>query len=175
MVVFIVNLPLPRLLSTYMASAFWDTALSPGFWCTRFSLCSDSVSPVPWQFCTKSLWPLKSNSEDSLPFADPQAGKSVMGPWTFLTVFFSLWVVLVVLWWGQCTWYLLQEDLQHMPHDCVCFSQSPAPVAGHCWPVPLQETLKCRVLASVSCGASWSCAQGLFDPSELFWWVWGLF
>ena len=24
----------------------------------------------------------------------------------------------------------------------VCWSQSPCPLAGHCWPVPLQETLK---------------------------------
>ena len=51
--------------------------------------------------------------------------------------------------------------------------RAPAPVAGHCWLVNPQETLRhssgglCRV--SVSC-----CAQDMFEPSEHLWQAWGL-
>ena len=42
--------------------------------------------------------------------------------------------------------------------------RAPAPAAGHCWPVPPQETLKHSSL-SVSVGVSGSSwAQGLFGP-----------
>ena len=52
--------------------------------------------------------------------------------------------------------------------------RAPAPAAGHCWPVPLQETLK-HSSGSVSVGVSgcW-CTRGLFEPSEHLWWVRGL-
>ena len=50
----------------------------------------------------------------------------------------------------------------------------PAPAAGHCWPVPLQKTLK-HSSGSVCVGVSGSWyAQGLFEPSEHLWWLWGL-
>ena len=49
--------------------------------------------------------------------------------------------------------------------------RAPAPAAGHCWPVPPQETLK-HSSGSVSEG-SW-CAQVLSEPSERLWQVWGL-
>ena len=49
-----------------------------------------------------------------------------------------------------------------------------APLADHCWPIPPQETLKDSSI-SVSGGVSGSwCAQGMFEPSEHPWWVWGL-
>ena len=48
--------------------------------------------------------------------------------------------------------------------------RAPAPAAGHCWPVPLQETLK---HSSGSVSGSW-CAHGLFEPSKHLWQVWGL-
>ena len=52
--------------------------------------------------------------------------------------------------------------------------RAPAPAAGHCWPIPLQETLK-HSSGSVCVGVSGSWyAQGLFEPSEHLWWLWGL-
>ena len=48
--------------------------------------------------------------------------------------------------------------------------RNPIPVAVHCWPVPPQETLK---HSSVSDSGSWY-VQGLFEPSECCWRVWGL-
>ena len=48
-----------------------------------------------------------------------------------------------------------------------------APVAGHCRPVPLQETLKHFWLSLCGVSGSW-CTQGLFEPSEHLWWVRGL-
>lgn len=45
----------------------------------------------------------------------------------------------------------------------VCCSQSPCPQAGHCWPVPQQETLKLNGRSSsVSCGVSGSCCAQCF-------------
>ena len=52
-------------------------------------------------------------------------------------------------------------------------SRAPAPVAGHCWSVPPQETLKPRS-GSVSAGSLGPGAQGLFEPPKCLWWVWGL-
>ena len=53
--------------------------------------------------------------------------------------------------------------------------RAPAPVAGHCWPIPLQETLR-HSSVSVSVGSLWDlwCAQGLCEPFEHPWQVWGL-
>ena len=46
--------------------------------------------------------------------------------------------------------------------------RAPALAAGHCWPLPPQETLKQFWLSL--CGIS----GGLFEPSKCFWWGWGL-
>ena len=43
--------------------------------------------------------------------------------------------------------------------------RAPAPAAGHCWPVPSQETLQHTRLSLRVVSLSW-CAQGLFEPSE---------
>ena len=46
--------------------------------------------------------------------------------------------------------------------------RTPAPAAGHCWPVPPQDWLSfCGVFGS------W-CTQGLFEPSKCLWWEWSL-
>ena len=50
--------------------------------------------------------------------------------------------------------------------------RAPAPVAGHCWPVPPLETLKGRS-ASVSVGSP-GAQKLLSEPSKHLWWVWGL-
>ena len=52
-------------------------------------------------------------------------------------------------------------------------SRAPVPAAGHCWPVPPQETLKHSSLSLCGVSGSW-CTQGLFEPSEHLWQVWGL-
>ena len=53
--------------------------------------------------------------------------------------------------------------------------RAPASAAGHCWPIPLQETLR-HSSVSVSVGSLWDlcCAQCLFEPFEHPWRVWGL-
>ena len=53
----------------------------------------------------------------------------------------SVFPVLCKFWqfYGGVNGNLLQEGLCHTQ---VCCTQSPAPAAGHCWPIPLQETLK---------------------------------
>ena len=53
--------------------------------------------------------------------------------------------------------------------------RAPAPVAGHCRPMPLQETLKHSkaTSGSVSVG-SLGAQEVLFEPSECLWRVWGL-
>ena len=48
-----------------------------------------------------------------------------------------------------------------------------APAAGHCRPVPLQETLKHFWLSLCGVSGSW-CTQGLSEPSEHLWRVRGL-
>ena len=66
---------------------------------------------------------------------------------------------------------LLQEGLCHTQ---VCCTQSPFPCSG-----PLltrtssgdAQTQFCLSLCGVS--GSW-CTQGMFEPSECLWWVWGL-
>ena len=49
-----------------------------------------------------------------------------------------------------------------------------APVIGHCWTVPLQETLKHSSGSVCGVTGSW-CTQDLFEPSERLWQVRGLF
>ena len=54
--------------------------------------------------------------------------------------------------------------------------RAPAPVAGHCSSLPPQETLNTQRqvwLSLCEVSGSW-CTQNLFEPSECFWWLWGL-
>ena len=58
---------------------------------------------------------------------------------------------------------------------------APVPMVSHCWPTPLQETLRAhrQVWLSLLCG-SLLLSQGpgahtvLFVPFKSLWWVWGL-
>ena len=52
-------------------------------------------------------------------------------------------------------------------------TRDPESAAVHCLVVPSQETLK-HGFGSVSVGSLGLSAQGLFEPSEHLWWVWGL-
>ena len=51
--------------------------------------------------------------------------------------------------------------------------RAPDPMAVHCWPVCPQETHK-HSSVSVSVGSLGPGAQGLFEPSEQLWRLWGL-
>ena len=77
--------------------------------------------------------------------------------------------VLCKFWWlyGGVNGNLLHEGLCHTQ---VCI-QSPCPAAGHCWPIPPQETLKSRS-GSVSVGSP-GVDKFLFEPSKPLWLVWG--
>ena len=50
-----------------------------------------------------------------------------------------------------------------------------APVTGHCWPIPPQETLKhSKAGLTQSLWRLLVCTTVLFEPSEHLWWVWVL-
>ena len=111
--------------------------LSPGPWCAQGSVCAlqESVSPMLWKFC-KNPTGLQSQIpwDFSVPLPDPQAGKSVVGPRTFLTVrkFFSYNCSAV---FGSSAWCLyggVNGDLQDSLCDQVAAPRAPAPAAGHC-------------------------------------------
>ena len=51
--------------------------------------------------------------------------------------------------------------------------RAPAPAAVHCWPIPLQETLKHSSVSVSVVSGSWF-TQGLFEPSEHLWQECGL-
>ena len=81
--------------------------------------------------------------------------------------------VLCKFWWlcGGVNGDLLQEGLCHTQ---VCCTQSPCPCG--------RALLACTSAGDAQtqfwlspCGVSESwCTQGLFEPSECLWWVWGL-
>lgn len=63
--------------------------LFPWSWCTQSFVCAlkESVSPVLCKLCKQIPWPPKSDSLGVLsPLPDPQVGKSVASPRTFLPV-----------------------------------------------------------------------------------------
>ena len=110
----------------------------------------------------------------SVPLADPQFGKSVVGPRTFTTV-------LELLWYNYSPVCGLSAQRlsggAHTLHSPGLLSQSPCPLTVHCWPVPPQETLKESKagLAQSLVGFLVSGAQKVFfEPSEHLWRVWGL-
>ena len=83
----------------------------------------------------------------------------------------NLILVLTIWLYGGVNCDLLQESLCHTQVYCT---QSPCPCSS-----PLlthtstgdTQTQLCLNLCGVS--VSW-CAQGLFEPAECLWWVWGL-
>ena len=114
---------------------------------------------------SKVKFPGGSLSLCRIPSGDPQIPRagSVVSPRSFLTVweflwcnyFCSLWVISpAALWWGQ--WQFPPWGL--MPHDGwprSAASSALVPVAGHCWPMTLQEILKHSKICLLSlCGAS---------------------
>ena len=56
-------------------------------------------------------------------------------------------------------------------------TRAPAPTAGHCWPVPPQETLKyTKASLAQSLWGLWILVHTrfCFEPSDYLWQVWGL-
>ena len=70
--------------------------------------------------------------------------------------------------WRIIGWVKGDHPQEGLWHTQVWNTQRPA----HCWPVPLQETLKGRSV-SVSVGSP-GVHKALFEPSESLWWVWDL-
>ena len=82
-------------------------------------------------------------------------------------------LVLCKFWWlyGGVNGDLLQEGLCHMQFYCT---QSPSPCSSPQLTHTSSGDTQTQFCLSL-CGASGSwCAQGLFEPSECLWWVWGL-
>ena len=75
----------------------------------------------------------------------------------------------MALWWVNGD--LLQEGLCHTQVYCT---QSPSPCSSPLITCTSTGDTQTRFWLSL-CGVfqSW-CEQGLFEPSELLWWVWGL-
>ena len=118
--------------------------------CTRFCCAlQESVSPVLWSFCNqiplafkvKFLWGF------SVPLLDPQVGKSVVG----LRIFTTVWELLQYNCSPVCGlsagWLyggakpLPRGLLAHTVPPRSAAARAPVPTAGHCWPMPPQETV----------------------------------
>ena len=125
--------------------------LFSGSWCTQGCLCPPSLSPQ-YKFCNQIHWPPKSNSLGAflVPLPDPQDGKSVVGPRTFLTVWEFIWYNCSAvcgssaqrLFGGANSTFLQEGLMSHAAWPRSVAARAPVPAAGHCWPVPPQETLK---------------------------------
>ena len=121
--------------------------------CTRFCLCPPRVCfPSPVQVLSSNPTGLQSQipQGSSVSLMNPQVGKSVVGPRTFLTVWEFLWyncsaVCGLSAWWlcgGANSTFLQDSLMSHAAWPGSAAARAPVPVAGHCWPVPPQETLK---------------------------------
>ena len=109
---------------------------------------------------------------------DPQVGKSVVGPRTFLTVQEFFWYNSAICrssaWqlYGGVNGDLLQEGLCHAQNCCI---QSPCACGRPLLTLTSSgdtQTLQGRS-DLVSVGSS-GVHKVLFEPSECLWWVWGL-
>ena len=163
----------------------------PGSWYAQgFVVPSKSLFS---QFCTssviKSCWPSKSDSLRILSlFAGSHVGKSFVKPRTFSTVWELLWYNFSPVCGlptrrlcGGANGSLIQEDLCLTP--CLPGLLQPEPLfcAGHCWPMPLQETLKHSKAGLIQSlmGSLLLCLgpgahKVLFVPSKHLWQVWSL-
>ena len=162
--------------------------LSPGSWCVQgfaFDL-QESVSPVLWIFrnqipvASKVRFPWGSqplcrilrlrNQLRALELL--QQCEYLFG---ILGILWYIWVVYsLALWWGW--WWPPPKGL--MPHAAPPMStvaRAPVSTVDHCWPLPLQETLKhsktglAQSLVEVNAPfpGSW-CAQGFcFHPPSV--------
>ena len=142
--------------------------------CTLFvqtNMYSKSVSPVLWKFWNKISLASKENSLGVVsPFADPQVGKYVVGPRTFLTVWEFLWFNCPADWgssaqrlYGGANGDLLQEGLCHTLHDPGLLQPEPLSprqaTADPCLCRRHSDTQRQAWLSLCGVSGSW-CAQG---------------
>ena len=73
---------------------------------------------------------------------------------------------------SSMVWLMLTSSKRAYAIPRSAAPRAPAPAAVHCWPVPPQETLR-HSSGSVSVGFP-GAQNGLFEPSEHLWWLWGL-
>ena len=76
-------------------SLVWSLLFFPGSWSAQVFVCAlhESLSPVLWKFChqTPLAFKVRIPWGFSIPLLNPQVGKSVVGPRTFITVQELLW------------------------------------------------------------------------------------
>ena len=140
------------------------------------SCVSSVINPTGLQ--SQILW------EFSVPLLDPQVGRCVMGPRTFLTVWEFLWyncsaVCGLSAWWlyGGANGDFLQEGLCHTLCGLGLLQQEPLPLwqatADLCLHRRYSNTPRLVWLSLCGvCGCS--VHKSLFQPSKHLWWVWGL-
>ena len=152
--------------------------LSLSSWCAQGFVCAlhESLFPVLWMFCNQIplAFKVKIPWEFSIPLLDPQVGKSIVGPRTFITVRELLWYNCSPVCGLSAQW--LYGGV-HMP-SLSATARAFIPTAGsHCWPVAPQERLK-HSKAGLAQSPMGSLGPGahkiLFEPSEHLWKVWGL-
>ena len=151
--------------------------LFPEFWWTQGFVCAlqESVSPVVRKFCNhiplafKVKFPGGSQSLCGIPRLGNLlwALELVQQCENFLVqLLSSLWAVCsVTLWWGL-----------HAAAPNLAAARIPAPMACHCWPVPLQETLhysKAGLAQSLVESLVSGAHMVLSEPSECLWRVQG--
>ena len=130
------------------------------------------IRPLPTHASARDSWTLTSKS------GSVSCGVTAPFSWVLVRRKFCLcpprvcFPVLCKFWqlYGGVNGNLLQEGLSHTE---VCCTQSPCPCGS-----PLlthTSTGAIQTVLSHLCGISGSwCTQGLFEPSERFWQVWGL-
>ena len=114
--------------------------LASGSWCTQGFVCA--FQALFLQSCGSPIINtsgLQSQSWGfSVPLPDPQVGKSVVGPRTFLTVREFLWYNCSAVCGLSAQWLYggvngdLQEGLWHRLCDQVASPRAPVPATGHC-------------------------------------------
>ena len=135
---------------------------------TGFSLCPPRVCfPSPVSSVIKSYGlPSQILWRFSVPLPDLQVEKSVMGPRTLLTVGEFLWyncsAVCGCLLRGCMVGLMATSSMRAYATICVtqvAAPRAPAPAAGHCGPVPPQESQTQVWLGLCGVSGSW-CTQG---------------
>ena len=172
--------PLPETPGHSQASLFWghcSLLLVPGAHKVFFVPSKTLFLQPHGSSVIKSHWPLKSNYLGILsPLADPQVGKSVVGPSTFLTVFCSLSVVCWRFYGGangDLLFHVMQEDFHHMPHHPGLLQPEPlSPWQATSDPCLCREHSKADLAQSLVGFLGPGVHKVLFHPSELFCWVW---
>ena len=169
-----------RILVLWSVCFYWQYCIVLITIALKYNLKSGTMIPPALHFLKISLAIRGLQSQFplgfSVPLPDPQVGKSVVGPRTFLTVWEFIWyncsaVCESSAWWlyGRVNGNLLQEGLCHTQDSCI---QSPCPCG--------RPLLTCTSIGDIQIlkGRSGSVSVGshkvLFEPSKCLWCVWGL-